>query len=437
MKKVVSSFLAVSAVFATPAALSMRAFAQAAPAGQVTLDPAEYADYDAAIKQSTPATQAPALDAYLTKYPKSPVKATVLQQLMLDYYQTDHAKAITTADKVLQLSPNNLQALAIEVAFRSEAAQATGLDAATKQSDLDAAADYAKKGIAVSTKTDDITDAQFQTLKKTLTPTFYSTIGLDSLNKKDYPAAIDAYKTELSGMDVADTQKPGTGLQDTYYLGQAYYQSSPPDLVNCTFYTTRAASFAPDAYKTQLQPLATYCYKKYHGGTDGYDDVVTAAKASLNPPSGFTIKAAPTPEDQVTALLASTKEEDLPKLALSDKEFVIENGKSEDADKVFNTIKGKEVEIPNATVVTATADALTVSVSDDAVQSKTADFTFTLKTPLKKTPVAGDKIALVGTYASYTQKPLMITMSDGAEAAKAPVKAAKASKAPVHHTAHH
>jgi len=434
MKKVVSSFLAVSAMFATPGVLSMRAFAQAAPAGQVTLDPAEYADYDAAIKQTSPAAQAPALDAYLVKYPKSVVKATVLQQLMLDYYQIDHAKAITTADQVLQLSPNNLQALAIEVAFRSEAAQATGLDAATKQTNLDAAADYAKKGVAVTTKSEDITEAQFQALKKTLTPTFYSTIGLASLNKKDYPAAIEAYKAELGSVDVADTQKPGTALQDTFYLGQAYYLSSPSDLVNCTFYATRSASFAPDAYKTQFQPLATYCFKKYHGGTDGYEDVVTAAKANLNPPSGFAIKAAPTAGDQVTALLASTKEEDLPKLALSDKEFVIENGKSEDADKVFGTIKGKEVEIPNATVVTATADVMTVSVSADAVQSKTADFTFNLKTQLKKIPVAGDKITLDGTYASYTQKPLMITMTDGAEVTKTPVKAAKA---PVHHTAHH
>ena len=77
---------------------------------------------------------------------------------------------------------------------------------------------------------------------------------------------------------------------------------------------------------------------------------------------------------------------------------------------------------------------MTVSVSADAVQSKTADFTFNLKTQLKKIPVAGDKITLDGTYASYTQKPLMITMTDGAEVTKTPVKAAKA---PVHHTAHH
>ena len=72
-----------------------------------------------------------------------------------------------------------------------------------------------------------------------------------------------------------------------------------------------------------------------------------------------------------------------------------------------------------------------VSVSDDAVQTKTADFTYNLKTPLKAVPVAGAKISLSGTYASYTQTPLMITMSDGEEVAKkAPAKAPVKKAAP-------
>ena len=129
--------------------------------------------------------------------------------------------------------------------------------------------------------------------------------------------------------------------------------------------------------------------------------------------------------------MSSTKEEDLPKLALSDKEYIIQYGETADADKVFNTIKGKSVELPGVTVVAATADQLQVAVSDDAVQSKTADFTFSMKTPLKTVPTVGSKVDLSGTYASYTQKPLMITMSDGDVIAK---KAAPAKKAPVRRT---
>ncbi len=403
------------------------AFAQAAApgGGQVQMDPAEFADYDtAANKTSDPKAQAALLEAYLTKYPKSAVKADVLQRLMIDYYQTDHAKAIDAADKVLQLNPNNLQAITIEVAFRTEAAQAQ-TDPTAKQAGLDAAASYAQKGLD-ATKPDGMSDADFTKLKTQVTPTFYSTIGSADLAKKDTAGAIAAYKAELAAVPVAQTTVVGTPLQDTYYLGVAYYSSTPPDYVDCTFYTTRAATYAPDQYKAQFQPLATYCYKKYHGGTDGYDAVVAAAKDNLNPPSDLKITPAPTDEDIVKQTIASTP--DLATLALSDKEFILQHGKPDDADKVFETVKGKSVQIPGAMVVSATADQLQVAVSDDAVQSKTADFTFNMKTPLKTVPAVGDKVDLTGTYASYTQAPLMITMSDGDVV---PKKTAPAKKAPV------
>ncbi len=413
-KATIASLLAVPAML-IPGALSFNgiAFAQAAAGGGVQMDPAEFADYDNAANKlaSDPKAQAPALEAYLTKYPKSAVKADVQQRLMIDYYQFDHTKAIDAADKVLQTSPNNLQALTIEVAFRTEAAQAF-TDPAAKQSALDAAADYAKKGLN-ATKPDGTSDADFTKLKSSVTPTFYSTIGSDDLAKKDSSGAEEAFKSELAAVPPAATTAVGTPLQDTYYLGVAYYSAQPPDYVNCTFYTTRAASYAPDTYKAQFQPLANYCYKKYHGGMDGYDAVVTVAKANLTPPSDFKIVPAPTNEDIIKKTFADTP--DPATLALPDKEFIIQNGTSDDADKVFNAIKGKSVQIPGAVVTAATADQLQVAVSDDAVQAnpKVADFTFNMKTPLKTVPAVGDKVDLTGTYASYTQKPLMITMSDG------------------------
>ncbi len=434
MKKAVfSSLLSVSALMLAPGAISHHsdAFGQAAATaatGQVQLDPAEFADYDNAVnKQTTPQTQAPALEAYLAKYPKSTVKADVLQRLMIAYSQlpTEHAKAIETADKVLQLQPNNPQAYVIEVAYRTEAAQAI-TDPTARQAGLDAAADYAQKGLD-ATKPDAMSAADFTTLKASITPTFYSAIGSAALNKKDSAAAIAAYKAELAATKLEDTQKAGTALQDTFYLGEAYQQSTPPDYVNCTFYTTRAAVYAPDNFKAQLQPLATYCYKKYHGGVDGYDAVIAAAKANLNPPAGFTITAAPSDADIAEKTIAETP--NLATLALADKEFILQNGKPEDAEKVFDTIKGKTTEIPGATVLMATADQLQVAVSDDAVQSKKADFTYNMKTPLKTIPVVGSKINLTGTYTSYTQTPLMIIMSDGEEVAAKRT----AAKAPVHH----
>ena len=138
------------------------------------------------------------------------------------------------------------------------------------------------------------------------------------------------------------------------------------------------------------------------------------------------------PADLAAQTVASTP--DLKTLSLSDKEFILQNGSPEDAAKVWDTIKGKSVQFPDATVVSVTNTALLVAVSDDAVQSKTADFTFQLAAPLKTPPAAGAKVTVTGTYASFTPNPLMITMSDGAIVEPQPVK----KPTPVHHApAHH
>jgi hypothetical protein len=335
---------------------------------------------------------------------------------------------LDAADRLLQVDPGNIRALVIEVYFRKQAADAL-TDPAAKQTALDAAAGFAQKGLD-ATKPKDMSDDDFKKLKDSVTPNFYSAIGFAALNKKDTATAITNYKAEIAAVPPAATQTPGLVLQDMYFLAVAYLQSTPPDLVNCAFYAARVASYAPDNLKPQFEPTAKYCYKKYHGADDGYDAVVTAAKANVNPPSDLNIKPAPSPADIVAQVISSTP--DLATLAVGDKEFILANGKPEDAAKVWDTIKGKSVQFPDVTVVSVSDTALQVSVSDDAVQSKTADFTFQLKEPLKTPPVVGAKVTVTGTYDSFTPKPIMITMTDGAivEPKKTP------AKAPVHHKTH-
>jgi hypothetical protein len=454
MKKVVvASLLAVtgmvwvagSAVAQTPVNLGSN---QQAGSTGVQMSPAEYNAYNSAITQTDPKAKAAALEAYLTAYPQSAVKAATLEQLMGAYSAIpDPAKSLDAADRLLQVDPNNLRAYLLEVYFRKSAAdQAT--DPSTKQSGYDSAATYAQKGLA-ATKPAEMSDADFSKLKTASYPVFYSAVATAALNKKDAATAITNFKQELTSVPEDSTKTPGPLLQDTYTLGFAYSQATPPDYVNCTWYASRAASLAPEPYKSQMLPLAKYCYKKYHGADDGYDAVLAAAPNSLNPPSGFTIKPAPSPADIVANVIATTP--DLSTLAVSDKEFILQNGKPEDAAKVWDTIKGKSVEIPDAVVIESSPTVLKVAVSDDAVQSKTADFTFNMAAPddTKKTPAqvaaakktadevaaattVGSKVTLTGTYASYTPSPVMITMSDGAVVLKkAP------AKAPVHHPAAH
>jgi hypothetical protein len=397
--------------------------------GGVQMSPAEYNAYNSAITQTDPKAKAAALEAYLAAYPQSAVKGSVLEQLMGAYSGIpDAAKTLDAADRLLQVDPNNIRAYLLEVYFRrTQAEQMT--DASAKQAGLDKAAEYAQKGLA-ATKPAEMSDADFSKLKAGAYPLFYSAIAIAALSKKDAATAITNYKQELAMVPEDQTKTPGLVLQDIYYLSIAYLQSTPPDLSNCAFYAARVAAYAPDNLKAQYEPTAKYCYKKYHGGDDGYDAVVTAAKANLNPPADFKIKPAPSPADIVANVIATTP--DLSTLAISDKEFILQNGKPEDAAKVWDTLKGKSNQFPDATVLSVSDSALQVAVSDDAVQSKTADYTFQLAAPLKTPPVVGAKVTVSGTYASYTPSPIMFTMSDGAivEPKKTPAK-------PVHHTAPH
>jgi hypothetical protein len=359
------------------------------------------------------------------------------------------------------VNPNNPYALFFEALIRKNQTDSI-TDATAKQAALDSAAGYAQKGLA-ATKPKCLADSDYNKLSANSTPTFYSVIGNDAFGKKDSPTAIDNFKKELAAVPLDQTKQPGAPLLDTFYLAEAYVQSTPPDYLDCTFYASRVIAYAPDAFKQQpaVAALPKYCYHKYHGPNDeGYDAVMAAATANLSPPAGFaaSVKPAPTPADIVNQVFASTP--DLTTLAVDDKEYILQNGTPDQAAKMWDLLKGKSYQI-QGTVVSATPAELQLSVSGDAVQSKVTDYTIKL-TPLetpdepkatatpaqklayKKAVAAaqkeaddiaaatkvGNMVAASGTYDSYTPNPIMITMTDGA------VVLPKTEKTPAHTTAH-
>ena len=474
MKKVVLASLLVCATIASglstafgqqPVNLGSAAQGASAPCA---LPDAEYTAYTNGMNQSNPQAKASGIEAYLTAYPTSAcpdIRLSTLEILMATYSGFDAAKTLSAADRVLQLDPTNIQALTYEAYLRKGAADAM-TDATAKQAALDAAAGFAQRGLAAP-KPASMSAADFKKAQDAAFPIFYSTIGEDALGKKDSATAIDAYKKELAYVPLTETENPKTYLQETYYLALAYYQSTPPDYLDCTYYMSRFVAYAPEPYKSQATPLAKYCYTKYHGAADGYDAVATAAAANLNPPAGLfdSIKPAPTPAEVINNVFATTP--DLGSLAPGDMEFILQNGTPDQAAKVWNTVKDKSREFPNVLVVASTPTQVQVALSDDAVQSKTADFTFNLTPPdpipdLKEhaTPAEkaaykkkeeeaqklaaqiavatapGQTVTLDGTYDSYTPKPVMIMMSDGAVVLPKPDKPAAAAHHPTHTTTH-
>jgi hypothetical protein len=427
---------------------------------------AEYTVYINATNQTDPKAKAAAIEDYLTKYPQSSVKLNTLVLLMAAYSAIpNNDKTLDAADRILQLDPTNAQALYGEAMIRKAGADAL-TDAAAKQAALDAAASFAQKALTAH-KPDTMTDDAFKQFQASSAPSYYSIIAYAAYNKKDNATAIDTYKKEIAAVPPVATQTPGPVLQDIYYLAVSYYQSTPPDLLSCAFYGSRVAAFAPDSMKSQYAPLAKWCYKKYHDGDDGYDAFMATAKANLNPPDGLfaSIKPGLTPAEKIHGIISTTP--DLATLAIPDKEMVFQYGSPEDAAKVWDTIKGKSVQIPGALVVESSPTVLKVAISDDSVQNKTADFTFNMAPPEtieepgeKATPTqklaykkavaeaakkadaiaaataVGKTVTLTGTYDSFTANPIQIIMKDGEVILAKPAAAKPAAKAaPAHHAA--
>jgi hypothetical protein len=256
-----------------------------------------------------------------------------------------------------------------------------------------------------------------------LIPVFHSAIAADDVySKKDFKAAVDEYKKELMLFQPADQTQSGTGLVDTLNLAEAYVKLTPPDAVNAVWFYARAWNFAPAGFKPQIEKKLDYWYNKYHGGLDGLDAIKTQAAATVFPPGTLVITPADTPQQKIHKILVNTP--DLSTLALADKELVLAFGSKEDADKLWALMKDKETPVPG-TVIEATASVIKVAVTDDAKQSKTADFIVNLKTPLadKDVPAVGSDLKLMsnggpeldGTYDTYTQIPGTDTVAQSAQ----------------------
>ena len=411
-----------------PAAAPAAAPAQA----PVIKDPAEYNAYVGAIQQKDPAAQISGLEAFMTQYPNSVMKVAALQTLMQDYQQTNNQqKTIDTATKLVAADPNNVRGMALLAFF--DRLKAQGGDPNAKQ-DLVDAKKYGQMGLDALpkfTKPDGTSDADFQKMKDQMTGIFNAAIGIAALTDKDYDTARKALRSAVDSSP--ESQKD---FSVVYPLALAYAGPTPPDPkvapdpINAIWFAARASAVAPNAqYQAQIEKYAKGQYDKYHGGDDGWTDVLAQAKASPTQPANFTIKPAPTPAEQAHTLVTTTAPE---KMDFATWQFIFTNGSKDDQDVVWNAIKGKAVQM-QGTVIKATATEFDIAGSSDDIDAKKADITLTFeeKVPLRLIPKEGASLDFQGEPASYTPSPFMMTMEKG-KLLKAATPA-PTHKAPVHH----
>ncbi len=400
---------------AQPAA-SPQAAPQAQPQKKEIKDPAEYNAYVGAVQQQDAGAKVSGLEAFLAQYPNSVMKEDALEVLMGAYQQAgNQAKVIDTANRLLAANPNNVRALVL-LAYNERAAQ--------KWADAKAHAEHGLQALPNMVKPDGVSDADFAKLKGQFAIALETFAGFSALQMKDNATA----EKDLRAAVEADPNN----VDNVYPLALAYLTATPEDDVNGLFFIARAANLAKDqTFKAQTIKFGHSKYVKYHGSDEGWNDLLTLTATTPLPPAGFTVKqyVPPTPAEQAHDLVKDKTPDDLKKLSFAEWELVLSSGKPEDADKVWNVIKGVALQM-EATVLKAGATELQIAASQDDIDAKRADIVLTMTgtIPPKLMPAEGSTLDFEGTPVSFTASPFVMTMEKGALLTKAAPK-----KPPVHH----
>lgn len=392
-------------------------------------DPAEYNAYVGAVEQKDAAAKVSGLEAFLTQYPNSVMKEDALELLMIAYQQTGNAaKMMETAQKVLQINPCNIRALAL-VAYSKQAMATAGQNAQQNFADAGQAGEKGLQCLQTATQPQGTSAADWNKLKTQTSGIFNGAAGIAGFQAKDYAKAEQYLRAAVQG-------DPGN-LLEVYDLALADLAPGPAENdVDGLFFIARASNLAQGAGKDQIAKFGKSRYTKYHGTDQGWSDILAQTATTTLPPAGFTITkyVPPTPAEQAATLVKTKKVEDM---SFAEWQMVLSEGTPDDADKVWSVLKGKPLQMVAHIISIDTSDKaatkLQLAGSQDDIDAKRADIDLTMGAaiPAAKMPKEDSDFEFEGTPVSYVAKPFVMTMNNGALLVKA--KAAPVHRKPAAH----
>ncbi|HEX9121655.1 MAG TPA: hypothetical protein VF840_14050, partial [Terriglobales bacterium] len=214
-------------------------------------------------------------------------------------------------------------------------------------------------------------------------------------------------------------------LQNVYPLALAYLSQKPIDLKGL-FWIAKAVSLTQGSpAQVQINAFGKNAYTRYHGGDDGWQELVQQAGSQQNIPPDFKVAPAPTPAEQA-AKLCQTKQ--VKAMSFDEFELIFTSGNQQCSDQVWNQIKGKPIQF-EAKVVSVEKTKLMLASTYDDIQNNKADveLTFPMAIPASLMPKVGEMEKVQGNPASFDADPFMIHMTEGAFIGKKAAAAAKKS----------
>ena len=323
----------------------------------------------------------------------------------------DAPRTMAMANQILQSFPNNVRALALIVYSKRNAAQ-SGSNPQQNQQDLADARQMSERGLAalkIAVKPEGMSDADFETFKNQVAVVFNGATGLWSLQNKNYPKAQEHLRAAVNSNP--------NDFKDVYPLALAYLSAKPSDDINGLWFAARAVNLAtaagfPAQSVTAISEFGRKRFIRYHGGEDGWPELLAQTKTTPLPPAGFTIPAAPSLAQQAKALVESKNPK---QMNFAEWELVLSAGEPPVADKVWSVIKGQTVQFAGK-VISASRTTLLIAATVDAIELNQADVEVTMATPLtaRMVPKPGADIEILAVPASYEPDPFVMKMTKGA-----------------------
>lgn len=401
--------------------------AQAAQTGPTIKDPAEYNAYITAFNQTDPTAKAQALEAFLQQYPNSVMKVQALELLMASYQQANNSqKTVDAAQRVLQADPNNLRSLAVLTFINRQCALGGGPNAVQCLTDAGRYGQQGLQAIQTAPAPAGVSADDWTKLKTQTAPIFNSAVGLAALQNKNYPAAQQAL--------LAAVQSNPNDFTTVYQLAIAYLSQKPIDPKGL-WWVAKAVNLAQGSpAQAQIANYGKRAYTVYHGGEDGWDQLVASAGQGTAPPADLNIAPAPTPAEQAAKLCQTKQVKDM---SFDEFQMIFTNN-APCSDQVWSQIKGKPIAFEGKVVQTG-KDQLSLAATYEDIQSNTADVTLSFPTniPASLMPQVGSMAKVQGNPTQFTPQPFMIQMDQGAFIGKKmPAAPARSKAAPKKATTH-
>jgi tetratricopeptide (TPR) repeat protein len=233
-------------VFATMALLGMGAVllnAQPKPPA-----PDELKALQEIANAKTVETRVAAVDSFVTSFPKSEYRNFALTMAAEAYESGGNStKAIIYYQQALEANPKDYNAMLMLAAETARTTREFDLD---KEEKLSKAEKYAKDGLALipgATKPNpQVTDAQWDALKKDDMARGHEALGMIALARKKYDDAAGEFK---QATETAAEPQPATFIR----LGGAYTDAGKPDQAIAALDKALAMSNLPDQIKKVAQ----------------------------------------------------------------------------------------------------------------------------------------------------------------------------------------